>query len=195
MLEQVGLLLLGAIVALALREAWEWHTARRDRRKRDRQLVTALMRELFYVNGVGAAIVRDINRERSLLNENRWRLKPFMLLPTNLSDIVRTDTPEALLAHEDILLQIASLDVQCQFFNQVAAEQRVWKSPAARDTSDQLQVIADFHAPLAEAITAVNERTNRLIVTVNEIADARYDGLDMKRREPPQDAETLQNGG
>jgi len=108
------------------------------------------------------AIVHDINRERTLLTQTgRWRLKPFMTLPTSIYELAKDHIPRALLEEEDGFVQLISLQTQCAFMNTLAEEQRRWKAPDARGQPDQLEVIVQFHAPLGEAITAVIDRCNR----------------------------------
>lgn len=117
---------------------------RKDARQRDKLILTALAREVMIINGIAAAIVQDINRERALLREReRWRLKPLMLLPTSIYDLAKGHIPKALLEQEDAFVQLIGLQTQCAFMNELAIEQRRWKSPSARGQPDQHEVIVE----------------------------------------------------
>lgn len=183
-LERIAWVLVAAILGLLVREIWQWWRARKDARERDRLILTALAREVFIINGIAAAIVHDINRERSLLREaGRWRLKPLMTLPTSIYDLAKDHIPKVLLEQEDAFVELIGLQTQCAFMNQLATEQGRWKSPAARGQPDQQEVIVEFHAPLEEAITGVVNRCSRLL-PVLVAAGEKVGGLDLKRIDP-----------
>lgn len=180
-LERIAWVLAAAVLGLLVREVWQWWRVRKDGRQRDKLILTALAREVIIINGIAAAIVHDINRERALLNERgRWRLKPLMLLPTSIYDLAKGHIPKALLEQEDAFVQLIGLQTQCAFMNQLATEQQRWKSPAARGQPDQHEVIVEFHGPLEEAITAVTSRCNRLLAVL-VAAGEKLGGLDLKK--------------
>jgi hypothetical protein len=185
-LDRFGWVIGAAVATLVVREIYEVWRDRRDRRERDRLILTALAREVIIIKGVAAAIVKDMNREREMLNrQGAWRTKPLMALPTMIYEMVRDRIPTALLEEEDGFVQLIGLQTQCAFMNQLATEQQAWKAPAAGSHPNQLAVIMGFHAEgvFDEAINAVFERCNRLLVTLERAGDE-VGGLALKRIEP-----------
>jgi hypothetical protein len=184
-LDRFGWVIAAAVATLVVREIYEVWRDRRDRRERDRLILTALAREVIIIKGVAAAIVKDMNREREMLNGLAWRTKPLMALPTMIYEMVRDRIPTALLEEEDGFVQLIGLQTQCAFMNQLATEQQAWKAPAAGSHPNQLAVIMGFHTEgvFEEAINAVFERCSRLLVTL-ERAGEKVGGLALKRIEP-----------
>ena len=184
-LERIVWVLAAAVAALIVREAWQLIRDRRERRTRDRLILTALAREVFIVRSTAGAIINDINRERTLLaQKGHWRLKPLLRLPTSIYDIVRERIPRALLEESDGLAQLIGLQMHCDFMNRLADEHQRWKSPSARGQDDQLEVIVQFHTSLGEAVTAVVDRATRMLETLEGVAD-KVGGLDLTKVDPP----------
>jgi hypothetical protein len=179
-LERVGWGLAIAVLGLILREAWQAFSDRKAKRRREQMLLTALAREVIVIRAVAAAIINDVNKERKLLNEEgRWRLKPLLTLPTGIYEVVRGRVPERLLEQEIGFVQLVGLQTQCTFTNQVAAEHREWRSPAARDAPDQLEVIRNFHPVIGETLENVIRRCDEFIPTL-EAAAKGIGGLALK---------------
>jgi hypothetical protein len=163
-LQRTAWILVAAVATLLLREIWQAVQSRRQGRQRDREVLTALAREVLAINAVAHAIVNDINRERALLNESaQWRMKPMLILPTSIYDIARDRMPSVLIKQSGSFVQLIGLQTQCIFMNQVVDAQQRWKAPAARGLEDQLEMIASFHASMEEAILSVIDRCDRLL--------------------------------
>ncbi len=152
-----------AIVGLLLREGWQARRARQDQRARDRLVLSALLREISAVHGLADSIVRDIARERDLLAEQQhWRLKPLVGLPTGTYDLVKARPPNALLGQAGAFIDLMRLQVQCAYTNALAHEQQEWKTPAAGGRADQAETIASLHPAILESVSVVIERCDRL---------------------------------
>lgn len=111
--------------------------------------------------------------------ESRWRLKPLLTLPTGIYDLVRGQVPERLLEQDMGFVQLVGLQTQCVFTNQVADEHRKWRSPAARDAPDQLEIIRNFHPIIGETLQNVIRRCDELMPTL-ETAAKGIGGLALK---------------
>lgn len=178
-LEKMVWILFASVVGLVLREIWQALRDRKARRDRDRLILSALLREIHVIRGAASAIVQDINRERILLTEGRWRLKPLMVLPAGVYDLVKPHAPKALLQEANSLVDLVRLQAQCTYTNQVADEQRKWKSPTARDQPDQLDTIISFHPAIEESVVAVVERCDKLIPAL-QAAGKKVGGLNLQ---------------
>ncbi len=165
-------IIVAAVAALVVREIWQAVQSWRDGRRRDKMILSALAREVIAINAIAVAIVNDINRERTMLREDgRWRLKPLLRLPATLYDLSREHIPKSLLDDPRGFVGLLGLQTQCIYTNQLADELMKWKSPAARELDDQLQVIVDFHDPLGESVTQVIHRCDDLLPRLKAAGD------------------------
>jgi hypothetical protein len=152
-----------AVVGLILREVWQAWRTRRDRRTRDKAVLSALLREVSIVRGAALAILADLARELALVqSEARWRLKPLIAVPSTVYDTVKVDPPASLLKQSMALADLVRLQYQCDYTNALAAEQQKWKTPSARGQPDQIETILSFHPAIRESVAAVIERCERL---------------------------------
>jgi hypothetical protein len=167
-LERTLIALAVAVFALVVREVWQAFRARRERRARDRAILSTLLRQLSVVAGITSSVSRDINKERELLAaQERWRLKPLLRFPTTIYDLVQPHIPLALLKQEGAVRTLLVLQTQCEYTNALTAEHQKWKTPEARGQPDQIETILSFHESIMESVNAVANRCNDVIPLVH----------------------------
>lgn len=162
-LEGALVTLLVAVFGLVATQVWQSWRERKERRARDRAVLSALLRETAVIGGVAGSIVRDINNERAMLaTESRWRLKPLMRFPTSTYDLIRDAIPAPLLKQERAVEKIVLLQAQCQYTNALTDQYQAWKQPGSRQEPDQIETIVSFHESIAESVGTVVNRCEEL---------------------------------
>jgi hypothetical protein len=162
-LERAVLALTVAVFGLIAREVWQAYRSRRERRARDRAILSALLRELGAVAGITRSIGQDVNREREMLGtQQRWRLKPLLRYPTAIYDLVKNQVPTSLLGEQGAVRILLLLQTQCEYTNALVREYQRWKSPEARGQPDQISTILSFHESIMESVNSVAERCTEL---------------------------------
>jgi hypothetical protein len=166
-LERVAWALAAAVIGLIVNQVWQVWRLRRDRRARDRTILSAVTRELAVIRAVAYTIQHDVYRENQTLREQgRWQLKPLLRVPANTYDLIKDDPPAALLHTPLALIELLALMRQCVYTNQLVDQQFQWKIPGASREPEHLVILGSFQVSIMDSATKVIERVDRVLPMV-----------------------------
>lgn len=185
-LEGAVVALVVAVFGLVASQVWQSWRERKERRARDRAILSALLREVAVIGGVAGSIIQDLNKERAMLAaQSRWRLKPLMRFPTSTYDLIRSAIPGPLLKQEHAVASIVLLQAQCQYTNDLTDQYQAWKLPGSRQEPDQVETIVSFHDSIAESVTTVVTKCEELRPLLRAAGQS-VGGLNLEGPPPPQ---------
>lgn len=159
--------LAAALVGFAVRAFYDGWKERRKAKRRDRQVLAALVRELSVLQGLVSSNRTIVNNELALMHETSGEsmlLTPLTPLPTGAYDLVRSNPPAVLLEGRT-LSELALAVANASHVNAIQEARQTWKSGS---WSDLTTTLAKYDRTLLTAL----DNVERYVVPARAVAHA-----------------------